>query len=183
MKSTNDIKKELERQKAEMEKTKKAYCKSKANDDYKKATLSDEELCDTIGSMPSDEVVILFNEILNSKEFVSAFKLADQNSTKLKHIRASKEAKAERRKAKNAQEKQSEQTDILQVAEPAISSEANNADEALTQSEQAELSEQNTQSDPFTHTVAEPPTDFSQKWDQVNSLEQTEPPAYPGSIY
>lgn len=182
MKSTSDIGKELKRKKAEIEKTEKAYCKSKANDVLKNANLNNEEVCKMYASMPSSEAVILLNEVLNSEMFLSISRSASENSTRLKRIRASVAAKSERRKAKNAQEKQSEQTDILQVAEPAISSETNNAEEALTQSEQAELSGQNTQSDPFTHT-AEPPTDFSQKWDQVNSLEQTEPPAYPGSIY
>ena len=180
MKSTSDIGKELKRKKAEIEKTEKAYCKSKANDVLKNANLNNEEVCKMYASMPSSEAVILLNEVLNSEMFLSISRSASENSTRLKRIRASVAAKAERRKAKKAQ---SEQTDILQVAGPAISSEANGTEEAVPQSEQAELSEQNTQSDSFANTAAETPTDFSQKWDQVNSLEQTEPPAYPGSVY
>ena len=177
-----DIIREAKRKSKEAQEARRHCNEYEANESLKKTYFSNKKLCELIASMPRDEAVIVLNEILNADNFVSVFECAINSSNKLDNLRKSKAAKAERRKAKNAQETQSEQTDILQVAEPAISSEANNAEEALTQSEQAELSEQNTQSDPFTHT-AEPTTDFSQKWDQVTSQEQTEPPAYPGSIY
>lgn len=120
------------------------------------------------------------------KNYANVFKNAIITSEKLNNLRKSKAAKAERRKAKKAQEMLSEQTDIPKDTEPfgdAFSSESNDAEEAMPQSEQAELSEQNTQSDSFVHASAEMPTDFSQKWDQVTSPEQTDPPAYTGSIW
>ena len=186
MKSTSDLKKDFKRQEAEIEKAKKSYYKSKASDDLKKISLKSEELCEIIGTMPSDEAVIVFDEILNSANFVAVFKHAINSSHKLDNLRKSKAAKAERRKAKKVQEMLSEQTDNPNETEPfgdAFSSESNGTEEAAPQSEQAELSEQNTPSDSFVYTSAEMPTDFSQKWDQATSPEQTDPPAYTGSIY
>lgn len=186
MKNTSDLRKDFKRQEAESEKAKKAYYKSKASDILKNVILDNEVLCEKIGTMPSDEVAILLKEITKSDKFLADFDCENENNTKLKRIRASKAAKAEQRKAKKAKEMQSEQTDIPKDTEPfgdAFSSESNGTEEAAPQSEQAELSEQNTQSDSFVRTPAETPTDFSQKWDQATSLEQTDPPAYTGSIY
>lgn len=186
MKSTSDLKKFFKRQEAESEKAKKAYYKSKASDILKNAILDNEALCEKIGTMPSDEALILLKEITKSDKFLADFDCENENNTQLKRIRASKAAKAEQRKAKEAQEMQSEQTDIPKDTEhfgDAFSSESNGTEEAAPQSEQAELSEQNTSSDSFVHTSAEMLTDFSQKWNQATSLEQTDTPAYPGSIY
>ncbi len=186
MNNTCDLKKELCRKKAEAEKAEKAYSKYLANESFKNITLNNEELCKMIASMPRDEAVIVLNEILNSANFVAVFKHAINSSHKLDNLRKSKAAKAEQRKAKKAQEMQSEQTNIPKDTEPfgdAFSSESNGTEEAAPQLEQAELSEQNAPSDSFVHTSAEMPTDFSQKWDQATSLEQTDPPAYTGSIY
>ena len=186
MKSTSDLKKDFKRQEAEIEKAKKAYYKSKASDILKNVILDNEALCEKIGTMPSDEALILLKEITKSDKFLADFDCENENNTKLKRIRASKAAKAEQRKAKKAQKMQSEQTDIPKDTEPFgndFSSEFNGSEEAVLQLKQAELSEQTTPSDSFVHASAEMPTDFSQKWDQVNSLEQTDPPAYTGSIY
>ena len=111
MKSTSDLKKDFKRQEAEIEKAKKSYYKSKASDDLKKISLKSEELCEIIGTMPSDEAVIVLDEILNSVNFANVFKNAIITSEKLNNSRKSKAAKAERRKAKKVQEMLSEQTD------------------------------------------------------------------------
>ncbi len=181
-----DIIDEAKRKVREAQEAQKHCNEYRANEILKKTYLDNEELCKMIASMPRDEAVIVLNEILNSANFVAVFKHAINSSHKLENLRKSKAAKAERRKAKKAKEMQSEQTDIPKDTEhfdDAFSSESNGTEEAAPQSEQAELSEQNTPSDSFVHTSAETPTDFSQKWDQATSPEQTDPPAYTGSIY
>lgn len=181
-----DIIDEAKRKVREAQEAQKHCNEYRANEILKKTYLDNEELCKMIASMPRDEVVIVLDEILNSVNFANVFKNAIITSEKLDNLRKSKAAKAERRKAKKVQEMLSEQTDNPNETEPfgdAFSSESNGTEEAAPQSEQAELSEQNTPSDSFVYTSAEMPTDFSQKWDQATSLEQTDPPAYTGSIY
>lgn len=186
MKNTSDLKKELERQKNGIKKAEKAYNKSKANDSLRNVVLENEDLCSIVASLSANEAAIVFNEILNSTKFLSVFSNAANTSPKLNAFRKSKAAKAERRKAKQTQETLSEQTVISEstdISGDTFSPESTETENVAPQSEQAELSEQNTQSDSFVHTSAEMPTDFSQKWDQATSPEQTDPPDYPGSSY
>lgn len=62
-----------------------------------------EFLSGKITSLPSDEVRIVMNEVINSHEFISLFERTLESSTKLAALRRNKAAKAEKRKRMSEQ--------------------------------------------------------------------------------
>lgn len=86
-------------------------------------------LCDTIVSLPSDEVKIVLSEALNSTEFINSVNNSLSKSEKLCELRERKSAKAEKRKAVKGDKNQPTSTSF-------------DTSEQFALSEQAEMSEQ-----------------------------------------
>lgn len=62
-----------------------------------------EFLSGKITSLPSDEVRVVMNEVINSHEFISLFECTLESSTKLVALRRNKAVKAEKRKRMSEQ--------------------------------------------------------------------------------
>ena len=68
-------------------------------------------MCDTILSLPNDELKIVLKEIFSSTEFINWFKATIEGSTELAKRRQSKVDKAEKRKLNSAVKAQAVPTD------------------------------------------------------------------------
>lgn len=62
--------------------------------------LKNERLSQIILQLPNDEFKVVFKEVIGAKEFTALIEDTIQNSSSLKDLRESKNAKAERRKQK-----------------------------------------------------------------------------------
>lgn len=101
MAQINDLKKQLKQARKEADKINRAIVEAKISDKLKCITsivMRSEFFCDRIVSMPTDEVGILLNEIINSDGFAALLEDVSKNSARLAELRAGKAAKAEKRK-------------------------------------------------------------------------------------
>ena len=72
-----------------------------------------EFLSGKITSLPSDEVRVVMNEVINSHEFISLFERTLESSTRLAALRRNKAAKAEKRKRMSEQPAPSPDTESV----------------------------------------------------------------------
>ena len=151
MKDSKDIKKEIALKNKEKALLEKELAKSELGKRIQHVPdiiLKNKLLSEKLTSLPCDEARIVWEEVINSEQFLKIFDTALCTSTRLSGLRASKAKKKEKRKATEAEElRQPESAECSSFEEHLKTLEIYDEDEVqgevLQRYSQAEMSEQN----------------------------------------
>lgn len=111
MKKKKEIKRELIKKEKERDALERDLAKAELSDKLSCVTdivVKNKNLCEKINALPSDEVKIVMDEIINSPAFDELIDTVLCGSTRLEALRISKAEKAAKRKRKSEQNKPSD---------------------------------------------------------------------------